>query len=138
MSWFGKDSIFRGPQNKLLKSWGGIPVDRKNKSNTVSLIIEQFKTRDRVSFGLAPEGTRGFTNYWKSGFYYMALEGGVPLALGFFDYERKEVGFGPTLYLTGDINADMEKIRRFYATKKPRYQEKFGPIRLREETAQVS
>lgn len=137
MSWFAKDSLFKGPQNRMLKNWGGIPVDRKNKSNTVSLIIEQFALRDSVSFGLAPEGTRRFAETWKSGFYHMALAAGVPLALAFFDYRQKEVGVGLTMYLTGEINADMEKIRRFYATKQARYPDKVGPVRLREETPMV-
>ena len=32
--------------------------------------------------------------HWKSGFYHLARAAGVPLALGFIDYPRREVGVG--------------------------------------------
>ena len=63
---------------------------------------------------VAPEGTRKKANHWKTGFYYIATGANVPLVMGFIDYARKEGGFGPMLMPTGDIEADMEKIRAFY------------------------
>jgi hypothetical protein len=46
--------------------------------------------------------------------YYMALKAGVPIALGYADYRRKEVGIGAYLYPTGDIRKDFALIREFY------------------------
>jgi 1-acyl-sn-glycerol-3-phosphate acyltransferase len=138
LNWFGKDSIFVGPFGWIFRKWGGIALDRKNRSNTVSLVVKEFRSRSTLAIGLAPEGTRSHTTHWKSGFYHMALEAGVPLALAFFDYEKKEVGVGLVLDLTGDINADMEKIRTFYADKRGKYSELAGPVRLQEETSKVS
>lgn len=68
----------------------------------------------------------------------MAVEAGVPLALAFFDYEKKEVGVGMVLNLTGNINADMERIRAFYADKRAKHSHLAGPVQLREETSKVS
>ena len=68
----------------------------------------------------------------------MAFEAGVPLALAFFDYEKKEVGVGMVLTLSGNMNADMEKIRTFYADKHGKYSQLAGPVQLREETSKVS
>ena len=138
LNWFGKDSLFIGPAGWILRKWGGIALDRKNRSNTVSFVVSEYKKRSSLAIGLAPEGTRSRTTYWKSGFYYMAFEAGVPLALAFFDYEKKEVGVGMVLTLSGNMNADMEKIRTFYADKHGKYSQLAGPVQLREETSKVS
>ncbi|MGW8323976.1 MAG: glycerol acyltransferase, partial [Thermodesulfobacteriota bacterium] len=53
--------------------------------------------------------------YWKTGFYRIAESANVPIVLGFLDYRRKVGGIGPVVVPTGDIEADMEKIRAFYA-----------------------
>jgi 1-acyl-sn-glycerol-3-phosphate acyltransferase len=138
LNWFAKDSLFIGPAGWILRKWGGIALDRKHRSNTVSFVVSEYKNRSSLAIGLAPEGTRSHTSHWKSGFYHMALEAGVPLALAFFDYQKKEVGVGMVLDLTGDINADMEKIRTFYASKHAKYSQLAGPVLLREETSKVS
>jgi hypothetical protein len=59
-------------------------------------------------------GQISYTPYWRTGFYYMALKAGVPIALGYADYRRKEVGIGAYLYPTGDIREDFALIREFY------------------------
>ena len=57
----------------------------------------------------------------------------VPIVLSSLDYQRKRGGFGPEIMPSGDLRADMKVIRDFYADKKGRYPEKFGPVRLPEE-----
>jgi hypothetical protein len=56
---------------------------------------------------------------------------------GFLDYSRKEGGFGAPIEMTGDVRRDMDAIRAFYAERnpRPRYEDEYGPIRLREEEA---
>ncbi len=39
----------------------------------------------------------------------------IPIVLGYVDYRRKAGGIGPTVLPTGDIEADMQEIRSFYA-----------------------
>ena len=62
-----------------------------------------------------PEGTRSKTRYWRTGFYYIALGAGVPIVMAYMDYEKKLTGLGPTLYPSGDLEADMKIIKAFYA-----------------------
>ena len=57
---------------------------------------------------------------WKTGFYYIALEARVPIVLAYMDYERKLSGLGPVFTPSGDIEADMAAIKRFYAPFKGR------------------
>jgi 1-acyl-sn-glycerol-3-phosphate acyltransferase len=113
--WMGKDSIFRWPLGALFRRVGGIPVIRSSSQNYVQQIVDEFARHDHFIFGLAPEGTRTKLEYWKSGFYYIALGAKAPIALGFLDFKRKLAGFGPTFMPTGDVEVDMGFIRRFYS-----------------------
>ena len=53
--------------------------------------------------------------------------------MSFLDYERRVGGFGPLLHPGDDIVEDMDVVRAFYADKKGKYPEDFGPVRLLEE-----
>ena len=70
---------------------------------------------------IPPEGSRRRVRYWKTGFYWVAREARVPIALGFLDYGRKRTGIGPLVVPCGDIEADMVTIRAFYADMRGKY-----------------
>lgn len=129
--WVAKHTIFRWPIGWLMRALGGIPVDRTSTENFVSQAVERFAVSDRLVLAIAPEGTRKRTDYWRSGFYWIAHGAGVPIALLYADYERRVGGIGPSLTPSGDIESDMEKIRAFYADKVGKRPEKRGGIRLR-------
>ncbi|MCC6169656.1 MAG: lysophospholipid acyltransferase family protein [Caldilineaceae bacterium] len=129
--WVGKDSLFRGPMDWVMRRLGGIPVDRRSRHNYVQQMVDIFAARDGLILTITPEGTRGKTPYWRTGFYYVALGAHVPIALGYIDYKRRIGGIGGSFMPSGDIQADMEIIRAFFADKTPKYPEKAGAIRLR-------
>ena len=52
----------------------------------------------------------------------------------FLDQRSRSGGFGPVITPSGDITADMDRIRAFYAGKEGLKPGRFGPIRLKEET----
>jgi 1-acyl-sn-glycerol-3-phosphate acyltransferase len=122
-SWLGKHSLFRWPFGFLSRWMGGIPVYRSASHNLVAQSVEKFRNSEKLILAVPPEGTRGKVTHWKTGFYYIALGAGTPIAMGFIDYKRKVVGVGPTLYPTGDIEADMEIIRNFYINVTAKYPE---------------
>ena len=43
---------------------------------------------------VAPEGTRYRSRSWKTGFYYIAQEAGVPIVPSVLDYGKKRTEFG--------------------------------------------
>src|SRR5512141_1529362 len=92
--WAGKDNLFRGPFKALWRWLGGIPVNRRERTGFVGQMIAAFASRDAMLLAIAPEGTRRRTEYWKSGFYRVAVGARVPLVLAFIDYAEKEVGVG--------------------------------------------
>lgn len=130
----GKDTLFRWPLRPLFISWGGIPVNRREPAGFVAAIAREFAQRDEFILALAPEGTRGRTECWKSGFYRIARAANVPLALAFIDYAAREIGVGDYIDLTGDVAADMARIRAFYAGKRGRHPQNQSPICLRDES----
>jgi 1-acyl-sn-glycerol-3-phosphate acyltransferase len=121
--WLGKDRFFRWPFHGVIRWLGGIPIDRSHSSDVVAQMVQVFKERAKLTMVLAPEGTRKKVTYWKSGFYHIARGANVPIVLAFLDYLRKAGGIGPVFNPTGDIEADMEYIRAFYATVTGKYPE---------------
>ncbi len=132
LRWLGKDSLFRWPFRRLLVRLGGIPVNRRDPSGFVDTLLREFSRSDFLWLGMAPEGTRKYTDHWKSGFYRIARAGQLPVGLGFIDYATKTIGIERYLDLTGDLQADLGRIRTYYADKRGRYPKNAGDIRLRE------
>ena len=93
---------------------GGIPVDRSGRNNIVNQTVALFGKCDDLNIIIAPEGTRKRVNTWKKGFYYIATKANVPIVLGFLDYEKKELGFGPVFNPTGNFEEDWKFMEEFY------------------------
>lgn len=135
MSWMVKDAVDQPGLGKVARTFGAVFIDRSAHHGVVDQMIHEFERRDEFCLMIPPEGTRSRREYWKSGFYHIALGAKVPIVPGFLDYALKRGGFGEPIELTGDVPRDMDVIRDFYETGNfgPRHPEKFGPIRLREE-----
>lgn len=132
-NWVGKDSLFHWPLGPLLRSLGGIPVNRRERTQLVERLAAELARRPVLRVVITPEGTRARTEHWKSGFYHLAKVARVPLALAFIDYTRREIGIGAYRTLTGDAAADMAAIASFYAGRTGFHPEQQGPVRLRDE-----
>ena len=133
ISWMGKHTLFRPPLGALMRLVGGMPVVRHRKSDLVGQMAQAFEDRESLALVVPAEGTREYTAHWKSGFYHIARRAGVPIVMGYLDYARRRGGFGPALYPSGDMRADMDEIRDFYSDKTGRYPDQFGEVRLKEE-----
>lgn len=131
--WVGKHTLFRFPLGLFMRWAGGLPVDRTAAHDTVTQLAEQFASRERLILGVAPSGTRKYRDHWKSGFYHVALAAGVPIVLAYLDYGQRRGGIGPPIELTGDVAADMDRVRTFYADKQGRDPERVSRIRLQIE-----
>ncbi len=110
-----KEEFFKNPiLRPILKKLGGIPVDRSRSNNIVNQVAALFDKYDELNIIITPEGTRKLVHNWKKGFYYIALKADVPIVLGFLDFEKKELGFGPMLYPTGNFEEDWKFMENFY------------------------
>jgi len=115
--WLGKKSLFAGWRGPIMRALGGIPVDRSDPGRVVGEVVARVREGEVFGLVVTPDGTRGANTYWKSGFYRIARETGMPVTLGFVDRTTMTAGLGPTIELTGDVSADMDRIRAFYADK---------------------
>ena len=131
--WAGKQSLFNGPLGGLFRALGGVPVDRTGGKNMVSTVAELFAQNERLIFGIAPSGSRSYTHHWRSGFYHKAREANVPLVLGSVDFARRSGCLLEVIHLTGDVTADMDRIRAAYSAVRGRNPERQTPIRLESE-----
>lgn len=133
--WLGKDSLFRGWRGPIMRGLGGIAVDRANPQGLVADIVARVQNGEVFGLVVTPEGTRGKGEYWKSGFYRIARDADMPVTLGYVDRTTMTSGLGPTIELTGDVSADMDVIRAYYADKAGMIPANRTVPRLREEQA---
>jgi 1-acyl-sn-glycerol-3-phosphate acyltransferase len=109
--WFGKDTLFRGPLGSVMRSLGGMPVDRAASHDVVSQTVAEFARRDRMILGLAPEGTRKRVERWRTGFYHIAHGARVPILPVALNWGQRAVQIGQPFITTGDLEADLAALQ---------------------------
>jgi len=131
--WLGKASLFAGWRGPIMRGLGGIPVQRDDAARVVSEVVARVHAGEVFGLVVTPDGTRGGNTHWKSGFYRIAREAGMPVTLGYVDRTTMTTGLGPTIELSGDVRADMDRIRAFYADKSGFHPERRTEPRLANE-----
>lgn len=123
-----KSEWMKFPFSLIMKPAGALGLDREKlkggSKNTTDAMADLFKEHKELVLLIAPEGTRSPRKEWKTGFYFIAQKAGVPIVLGFADYEKKEYGLGKVIYPT-DFEKDMGEIMDFYRNIKGKKPENF-------------
>ncbi|MEZ4857747.1 MAG: 1-acyl-sn-glycerol-3-phosphate acyltransferase [Flavobacteriaceae bacterium] len=114
INWLGKKELFTWPLSYYFRWTGGTPLDRTSGQNKVEAIAKIFQMKEEFRLAMAPEGTRKKVAKWKTGFYYIAKEANVPIIPVAFDYGTKTVKVGNPFYISGDIENDLEELRKFF------------------------
>jgi 1-acyl-sn-glycerol-3-phosphate acyltransferase len=133
---WGKDSLFKVPVFGAWVRWvGGVAVDRSSRNGMVGDTAEAMgQARERGEMywlAVAPEGTRSYTNGWRSGSYQVAKLAGVPVGLAFLDYTGKTVRWTQFIELSGDAEADFALMAQHFDGRRAKRPEMAGPVRLR-------
>ena len=110
----GKQEAFKWPFGGILRHYGGIPVNRKEPGGIANQVAMKIIESDHMWFALAPEGTRKAVKEWKTGFWKIAKQAGVPVCCAYFHFPDKVVGVGEVFELSDDMHADIAKIRAWY------------------------
>jgi len=127
-----KDSYMKFPLGPFVRAMGGIGIDRRPKQageprlSMVQVMTDLFKHHPELVMLVTPEGTRARQEQWKTGFYYVAVNAGVPIALAYMDYEQKKAGVGKIIHPTGNFEEDMAEIMDFYAGIQAKFPEDFS------------
>jgi 1-acyl-sn-glycerol-3-phosphate acyltransferase len=127
-----KNSVFRGPVGVIMRTFGGIPIDRSARHNLVEQMVEVFGQRERLMLVITPEGTRKKTDHWKSGFYRIARGADVPVVMAALDFGPRVARLSQPFMLSGDVDKDLAVIRQFYSGVTAKHPEKFSDIRFRD------
>lgn len=113
-----KESWCRVPVIGSLILWfGAIPINRSDKGQGQVQLIKEFVEKhkgERIFFLFTPEGTRGKVDKWKTGFYHVAKDCGLPIFLAQVDYRTKVSGVFHTYQLTDDKESDILAIQASY------------------------
>ena len=88
------------------------------------------ENKDEFHLVIPPEGTRKKRPYWKSGFYHIARGANIPVTLAILDYGKKQGGFGPQLFLTGNEDIDLQSIKDHYSGITGKYPAKMSEIKF--------
>ena len=121
-----KKEWFIWPLGYIMKSLGGIPIDRSKRTRVTEQIAQT--AREQVVFHLCitPEGTRKRNPEWKKGFYYIALMADIPILLYGLDYRRRLIECTKTIVPSGDIEKDMAEIKSYFKNYNGKHPEKFA------------
>jgi 1-acyl-sn-glycerol-3-phosphate acyltransferase len=133
IKWLGKRQLFRGPMGPVMRALGGISVNQTANQGLVATLVDELKKQPQLALVVPAEGTRSLTEYWRSGFYRIAQQAEVPIVCAFVDKSTRSGGFGLIIEPTGDVKADMDKIRAFYQGRTGWKPGRAAIPRLREE-----
>ncbi len=114
LRWMGKKELTEGPLGGFVSWLGCVPIDRSANNDIVRQMADEFAVREDLILAVPPEGTRAKTRAWKSGFYHIAREAGVPLLLSVLDYGTRTIRLAALVTPSGDYEADFPLIREFY------------------------
>ena len=124
-SFLMKKDWFFFPLGIIFRWMGGIPVDRNKKTALTEQLAVLFKERKQLCLAVTPEGTRKANPHWKKGFYYIALNAGVPIMFFGLDYSRKVIECTKTMIPSGDYDKDIVEIKQYFKDYKGKYPENF-------------
>jgi 1-acyl-sn-glycerol-3-phosphate acyltransferase len=125
-SWLISAAYTWWPLGVVLHRLGGISIHRNGTRNLVSQFVESFNKNERMMITLFPEGTRKKVGRWKTGFWYIASQAGIPIQLVRIDYETRTTECGPVIEPSKNIEADMKKIQEYYKGVQAKHPDKFG------------
>ena len=121
-----KKEWFIWPLGYIMKSLGGIPIDRSKRTRVTEQIAQTAREQEVFHLCITPEGTRKRNPEWKKGFYYIALMADIPILLYGLDYRRRLIECTKTIVPSGDIEKDMAEIKSYFKNYNGKHPEKFA------------
>ena len=111
---FGKKELFNPITGWFLRLLGGLPVDRSKKNNMVDQVVALYGQNEHFHIAISPEGTRTKVLKFRTGFYHIAKNAGVPILMVGFDFRKRRVVFADPFFTSDDESADLRSIVNFF------------------------
>ncbi len=112
--WLGKHTLFRPPLGAFMRAIGGIPVRRDAHHDLVAQVVDAIRAAPAMALAITPEGTRRKTSGWRTGYYAIAEQAGVPIVPVWFDWGRRVVGIGAPHVAIGGAAALTARLQALY------------------------
>lgn len=109
-----KASWFFFPMSILLKSLGGLPVNRDKAQGFVGSVITEFNQRDKLVVALVPEGTRKQVATIKTGFWHIAKGANVPIICWYLNNKTKHTQWLGKIHPGNSLEEDLLRIKKIY------------------------
>ncbi|GAB4378576.1 MAG: lysophospholipid acyltransferase family protein [Salibacteraceae bacterium] len=122
-----KDSFFKPGIAWFFRFTGGIPVDRSKKNELTERLKKMLASGKDLKVVFTPEGTRKRVDKWKTGFYWVAVDTGLPIVMQALDYGRKKVLQSAPVWPSGDWECDRPIFREFYKGVVAKHPALFNP-----------
>ena len=110
---FVKDTYFIWPLRPFCRFFGVAPVNRRESTNFVDSIVQQFEESETLYAAITPEGTRKRVDKLKSGYYYIAKKANVPIIAVGPDYRKKIFYLAPPRDAMDSFEEDQKQLRAF-------------------------
>jgi 1-acyl-sn-glycerol-3-phosphate acyltransferase len=120
-----KKEWFAFPLGGLMRSLGGIPVERSRKMSLTDQLAKAAIESDTFALCITPEGTRKPVEEWKNGFYYIALKAELPILLYGLDYKRRLIQCTKQVIPDGNFDKQIVEIKQYFEGFQGKYPEKF-------------
>ncbi|RBP53394.1 acyltransferase-like protein [Arenicella xantha] len=114
---FAKDAFFIWPLNYLCRFLGVEPINRRKRTNFVDSMTERFEQADGLRLLITPEGTRGYQETLKSGYYYLAKKANVPIVVAGPCFQNKTFTILPPRPPLADFKTDQSQVIAFCKTQ---------------------
>ncbi|GAB5538581.1 MAG: lysophospholipid acyltransferase family protein [Salibacteraceae bacterium] len=121
-----KNSFFKPGIGWFFHLTGGIPVDRSKKNELTDRLKAMLANGVELKIAFTPEGTRSRVDRWKTGFYWTAVETGLPIVAHYMDYKRKVVGQFEPFQPSGNWEVDKAHFETLYASVTACHPENFN------------
>lgn len=121
-----KKMWFFWPLGPIFRAIGGVAVDQNRSRSLTSQLIEKFQNSHELVIAITPEGTRSRTTKWHTGFLRVAYEAKVPICLAAIDFPTKTIQMTKVFEPSGNLEADMRRIKDYYRPFKGKYPDHFS------------
>ncbi len=121
-----KKELFFFPMNLVMRKLGSIPVRGVKNKNAIYQVADLLKNAEELHIVVSPEGWIKKVTKWNKGFYHMAKKAGVPIVVGYLDYDKKEMGVKEVIYDISDFDVVMKRINHIYKDVKGKNPEQFA------------
>ena len=109
-----KASWFFFPMSYLLKSLGGLAINRNSAQGFVGSVVTEFNRREALVVALVPEGTRKQVTTIKTGFWHIARGAKVPIICWYLDSRTKRTRWLGKIHPGDSLETDLIKIKDIY------------------------